>query len=515
MSADPAYLDLLPPSFRESLGRCAVPQTFDTSTYDRLLKQPGSPDLDLLQRAARLEPVPNEDSRFHLPAAVRESALAQWWVQEDRPPVLQLPVPDALRTLAAELADVAHGAGRLLEELDLRLLHDPDAAEALFHGLYTKADRAHDLAQCTAILGVLDAPDRLPLLGPKLTQLRNDTATYLAARTLRVDDYHRSARYVSRKGPEAALEALLQPDGWSMLQFYARGGMGKSLQLKWFMARRCAPAPARIPCSVTNFDVVHPVAAARHPWLLLLHAAAQLDRQIPGAPFQELLAAHGHYRALLSSNSADAAAVAPRGTVSGDSDDVVEGFRTALAHRPTDDPVVVVLDTFEEVFRPAVNPEPIMRLVEKIADTVPAIRFVFAGRYDLRDRLAERHLQLPRLLSHELEPLDPQEQWRYLVDVRGIHDEAIVQQISWLAEGLPLTLAIYANMVERYDGVTAHKLAAYPDPGLQTAIQRVVARLPDQRVRWLLRYGVIPRQLSFDFVVSVMWPHLAAGMSSG
>ena len=101
------------------------------------------------------------------------------------------------------------------------------------------------------------------------------------------------------------------------------------------------------------------------------------------------------------------------------------------------------------------------------------------------------------------------------MDVRGIHDEAIVQQISWLAEGLPLTLAIYANMVERYDGVTAQELAAYPDPGLQTAIQRVVARLPDQRVRWLLRYGVIPRQLSFDFVVSVMWPHLAAGMSSG
>src|SRR5205823_6056834 len=44
-------------------------------------------------------------------------------------------------------------------------------------------------------------------------------------------------------------------------------------------------------------------------------------------------------------------------------------------------------------------------------------------------------------------------------------------------------------------------------------IRRVLLRIPDRRVRWLLRYGVIPRKLSLAFVKEVMTPYLPEAMS--
>ncbi len=74
-------------------------------------------------------------------------------------------------------------------------------------------------------------------------------------------------------------------------------------------------------------------------------------------------------------------------------------------------------------------------------------------------------------------------------------------------------MAMYADLVERDRTIDAKTLSTYQDPGLQAAIDRVVDRVDDPRVRWLLRYGVVPRRLEFDFVVRVMWPSLNSGMS--
>ena len=248
--------------------------------------------------------------------------------------------------------------------------------------------------------------------------------------------------------------------------------------------------------------------------MMLLEFAAQLDRQLDGAPFQELLASHGHYRSvLLRSPNEDDYRIKPRKVLASDGEDVASRFVAALQRRAADRPVVFVLDTFEEALRPAVHPEELLALMREVVERSPAARVVIAGRYDFRDRPTAA-AELPEAAHHEL-LFPPDEQRRYLTDVRGIRDEPTITEVQRLAEGLPLTMSMYADLIERNRNVTAATLATYQDPGLQAAIDRVVTRVEDRRVRWLLRYGVVPRRLSFDFVVDVMWRFLNPGMAEG
>ena len=59
----------------------------------------------------------------------------------------------------------------------------------------------------------------------------------------------------------------------------------------------------------------------------------------------------------------------------------------------------------------------------------------------------------------------PDEQRRYLTDVRGIRDEPTITEVQRLAEGLPLTMSMYADLIERNRNVTAATLATYQEPG--------------------------------------------------
>src|SRR5262249_32063212 len=119
---------------------------------------------------------------------------------------------------------------------------------------------------------------------------------------------------------------------------------------------------------------------------------------------------------------------------------------------------------------------------------------------------------LPGLRSFNVPRLTDDEQRRYLRDVRSIRSKAVVRQIVRLSEGLPFTLALYANLVKQSDTVDAEVLRSFRDPGLLYAIERVLERIDDDQVQWLIRYGVVPRRLSFDFVVSVIAPHLPHSM---
>ena len=44
-------------------------------------------------------------------------------------------------------------------------------------------------------------------------------------------------------------------------------------------------------------------------------------------------------------------------------------------------------------------------------------------------------------------------------------------------------------------------------------MERVLDRIPDRGVRWLLRYGVIPRWLSLPLAREVLAPYLAKAMA--
>jgi hypothetical protein len=502
-------LSLLDEPLRECLRRCAVPPTFDQTTYEELLRPTGGPSLEKLATISQLEHAPGEPDRYRLVPLLRDVCLGDWWKAAGQDPAMAPPVPAALRQLAGDLADLAKQQSRKLEELDLRLVQDPAAAEDLFRTIYRTADQRHDLGRCRAILDVLDSTARRSILDARLVALRAEYATYLAARAMWAGDFYRSARYTRREAAETVLEELLDGKPARILQLCAPDGLGKSMQLQWFIARRCVPA--RLPCARLDFDhEVNPVTASWHPWLLLLEAAAQLDQQITGLPFQELLAAYGHYRTLLLRKpAAGELGTAPRHASKGEGEDVRERFVAALSGLPAGRQAVVALDSFEKVLHGSIDPTGIVTLLSDVVERVPALRVVLVSLVELAKRIpADR---LPEMASHRLALLTAEQQHHYLVDIRGV-DEDAAGEIQKLSEGRPLTLATYADLVTRYQ-LPAAELATWREPGLLAAILHYVDEVDDDRVRWLLRYGVIPRRLRYDFVVSVMQPFLADGMA--
>ena len=142
-----------------------------------------------------------------------------------------------------------------------------------------------------------------------------------------------------------------------MLELQGFGGYGKTMHVRWLIARRCVPADARIPCARIDFDAIDPVAAIREPYLILLEMAEQLDRQLPGDAFGKLVRTYSADRTVLYhrrhadtarppliKDSTELAQVEARLTAARE---VERRFRNRLAEIPGDKPVVLILDTLE------------------------------------------------------------------------------------------------------------------------------------------------------------------------
>ena len=67
-------------------------------------------------------------------------------------------------------------------------------------------------------------------------------------------------------------------------QIYATGGTGKTLFVRWAIARWCVRR--RIPCARIDFDFADAGELASHPDVLALVIARQWNRQIAAEPFE-------------------------------------------------------------------------------------------------------------------------------------------------------------------------------------------------------------------------------------
>lgn len=499
---------------QRSLQRCAVPPTFSAATYEALLRPADGPDLAELVEGGQVTALGRRSGRYAISPMFRAPALGRWWATDGRPAVLELPVPRGLAMLADQLSETARQEGRPVERLDLAVLASPRAAAVVFRELYDEADEAHDLRLCRALIDVLDLPERRTLLDAELGRLRNDGALRLSTRSMWTTAFYESARYVSRPELEAPLEDLLAGRPSRVLQFHADFGRGKTMQVRWLIARRCARRDQRIVCVRVDFDVVHPLNAARMPWLLLIEIAAQLDQQLVAAPFQEFLATFGSYRALLVKvESTTAAPMAAPKPAPGDGDAVAHRFFDVLRELPADQLMLIVLDTTEVAVGPAIDTTGIIRLTADLLAATPACRVLLAGRWNLAERVPAVAEILPDLVTQAVPLLTEAEQRRYLTEVRGISAPDVVEEIIRLSQGLPITLGSYATLVTRSEQVTAEVLSSFKTPGLMIALERVVERLDSIPLQWLIRYGVIPRKLSFDFVAAVLPDLLQQGMA--
>jgi predicted negative regulator of RcsB-dependent stress response/peptidoglycan hydrolase-like protein with peptidoglycan-binding domain len=513
---------------RRILQRCAVVRWFDRDLFDTIIRpsmpgddpsMPGDdiPGFDEVVRARDVRPVPGRRGCYRLVDGVRKDHFLTWWA--DAAPDQGFTsgvVPADLRQLSAELAEWFEKVGEPLEQLHQLLLASPDRAHALFTDLYTMADRQFDLAACRDLLDVLGDEDRDPLLDRALRQLGRDRAAYLEARSLWAAEYHQSARYLEPSGIREHLEGLLAGGPARVLQLYARGGMGKTMQLRWFIARECVREPRRIPCARVDFDLINPVNASKEPWLVLLAFAGQLNRQLPRAPFDKLLNRYGEYLALLARRaSAEGTAAAAKFDRSRRSARVVEDVRDAfvetLAEAAGDRPVVLVLDTLEEVLlRPDGDLAGLVDWLAEVHDHCLPARLLLAGRYDLRERLPSFAERLPAA-SHRLRELSHGEAEQYLRNIRGITRDDVVDVVVGKTKGMPFMLSLFGDVVEQNPEISAAELREY-DPQVLYLVERVLLRIADEQVRWLLRYGVVPRDLGYEFVRDVMRSHLVEGM---
>ncbi|GAB1817491.1 hypothetical protein [Herbidospora sp. RD11066] len=480
----------LPLDVRGVLMRCALPTRFDEDLYDAALRGDGPPLAEMVA-TGRITRLPGS-RRYRLDPALRETAWARWWIDEAYTAVYG--VPDAMRRTAGLISAEVHDE---LERLRLLVLADPGRAVATFWILYERADARFDLVGCRDLLDVLTADDLIGL-SPEVAGTRAAYQARLAARTAHATEYRQTGRYLRRDDLERALTGDAK-----VVHLHGPGGMGKTMVLRWLTARWGVTQWPHLPCARIDLDAIDPVNAVRHPWLVLLEIAAQLSPQVRGEPFSDLLRDHDRYRRVLSRTAVpDTALLSEVAAATADGADVTERFfATALPDH------VIVFDTLEElVLRPAADPRPFVETLARLSG-----RVVLAGRYDLRDRLPGFAETFPEATTAEVTPFDDDLAARYL-ERRGVTRPDLTAAMVRRSGGLPFALAMYGDLAEANPDLTAAEVDEAREPALLYCLERILERIPDDRLRWLLRYAVLPRHLDAEFVAEVLWPHLEAGL---
>jgi|GEM_PF-6098287 len=506
---DPATLSwsLLAPEEQAVLQRCALVHTFDRALVSEVLDSQGQVPFERLEIHSLVERVPRFDGLFRLRESARARLLATWHVEEP-----------AFHELNAALAGhfQRKGEGWQLEFLYHLLACRPADAVGLAEQLWEECNQSFDLARCNDLLSILD--EREPLLDPKLREQREDWGRYLQTRSLWSDDYIRTARFYERPFLRERLEALLNEEGW-ILHLYAQGGMGKSMLLRWAIARWCVPL--RIPCARIDFDALDPITSTRQPWKILREIARQLDVQLPGGPFRRFIHWLEDYTSSSRLNFEGVLENVEGGSARADHLErlMIEArdrFISVLQENWRQCSVLFILDTVEEaLLRPGANLELIVELFEWMHAHYPRLKLIIAGRYNLTERLPKLTERLGLGLGdvQRVRPFEDEEAFSYLGQKRGLEGDPRLEIVVRRSQGSPFKLALFADLLLSDSRLTSEEIAQWPDVDLLYLIERVVERIENPRVRWLLRYGVVPRRLTYTFVEKVMAPFLPEAMA--
>jgi hypothetical protein len=329
-----------------------------------------------------------------------------------------------LRRISTQILSYAVEHKDPLEQFAQRIVVDPSAAENEFDRLYGEADGRFDLSRCDALLDILR--QRAPLLTPGLREKLASREQYLASRLLFIDEFYRTASYLEHGDLLSSFASFVAPgvlrrilQGQWLLNIHGKGGAGKTMFLRWVIARHCIPenSSLRVPVARLDLDFIYRALLIRQPWLALLSIAAQLRSQLPGAPFANLAGPEETALRNLLHNRApairaeDEFSLVQTGALSQAAleDKFCRGLGEAGA--------VLVFDTVEELslHHPAVLPRAARRPVRPISgvrqETQPA------RTVGLPARAADGRMQGP--CGHEAEP-----QGERAVPDRGAADRA-------------------------------------------------------------------------------------------
>jgi len=515
-----------PAGERELLKRAAVVRVFDKALYDEVLAAglANAPAFDELITASDIERLPRDEGVFRVRRSARTFHWDAWWSEASE----RTSIPEPLHDFLTRLVEYYERKQSPVDVLAHLALIDKTRAKDLFLELFRAADGRFDLAACQDLLDVLSDADRVSFIDPDVSAVREDRAAYLSARSLWSSEYYQTESFLEPEGVRTTFEELFRGAGTHVLNLHAPGGRGKTMQLRWLIARELVPeveresghpfGDGRIPCAKVDFDFIDPVNATRYPWLVLVEAAAQLNDQLLKKRFNKLLEEAGWALPLLRRNPADrtrAEAASKRMRTEGESSRkaAVRRFWTSINEAGEGRPVLLVLDTLEEVhLRPQADIVALLRLLGQMLERCPGLRLILSGRYSVPEIIGEAAQELPPMQDVPVRLLAPTEASRYLAERRGLTDPLVCQAVVDKAAGDPLVLSLLADEIQARPKLSANEIERYPAEVIRL-IKRIVNRIEQPEVRWILRYGVVPRALTFEFVRDVMQPQLRRPMA--
>ncbi|MCP1783884.1 hypothetical protein [Bradyrhizobium japonicum] len=500
-----------PPAWRDrALERAAFLGSFDDERFHKLIV-PEFPDADFKTCIAmpgfeRARPLPEET--YRLKNAIAAEQLEAWLGREGS---------DAIRKFSAEVLRKIAGATDEVEHLRFLIPVNAEGALSLFDRLFDQADRSFDLARCNELIELLreldnfDAGGRsvpLRLLSSELRDRHDTLARYVAARGRFIEEYSKSANFLQRDELVGPTRKFLDQPGEWLLTIYGPGGIGKTMFLRWLIAREAIPRPKCIPVARIDLDEIDISKLAKFPGLMFIHFAEQLNRQIPRAPFAEYLASYGQFGVLLLPPARIPRSINVSQLERYFRSDpalnttLAESFGTKLSR-----PVVVILDTLEKSvlhFPDALQAS--LGSLRSVHSQSKYLKVLLAGRYDLR---ARGYLLATDPDPVELKPLSERNAERLLCDIMGLEPSTVVDATVRKSGGNPFILSLIVQFIQNGDVKTSGDVDALK-PEFAYLIKRVIDQIPESQraVRWVIRYGVVPRCLTREFLESVMGPHL-------
>ena len=471
--------------------------------------------------------------------------------------------------LRNEIAANLPKSGQTLQELLAQLSAPQFAAEAR-KSLEKQFDealaqprpeiaRAHDLSQLL---------NEWPV---NLDEDSGDLFQRLAARLYRytraVRDYEATGMYLRRDFEEKSIKLLLDdPQQWIM-QLYAPGGRGKTMFQRHLLGRYCPQND--IPVARIDFDYLEHIATCMaQPWRILLTIASQLNEQLVSQPFTHMLESRRMFRAPLSSDPLGVnrnLALSEEWLDQRFAEDTPNKFRKELKRAVGDGTVLIVLDTFENVLHmPNASLMPILEMLDDVRvgpdgdsqDSVPGLRVILCGRFDLTSEKTVSEATVDRLegfrkafwgiepetaedttesrdeaepengtlikhgksmISVELKDFLKDESEEFLTTKCGRPDDdvtaAVIERCHapddyGILRANPMKLALLFEHIRENPGVSAKQILAFESVEFFYLTNRVVDRIGDGRIQWLLRWGVLPCILTKELVHNVLWPEL-------
>ncbi|WP_321800934.1 hypothetical protein [Caballeronia sp. J97] len=504
--------------------RASAASVFDRELYERVICPEGSESFERFVEDDDIAMIGTEKEVYRVTDLAVVRHMEAWLAGGGRRGDVIAFMSEVHKFL--ERADDAHFDA--LHRLRFHLVAEPEAGLAEFMRQFRAADDEFRLATCNVLLLVLRDLDLLSA-GAKQIELRllsqeqrdklGELGPYVAIRGRFADEFVKSAPYLQRGEIERRLEGCLTDPAQWMFPVFGAGGHGKTMFVRWLIARRCLPYTKRLPVAKLDFDDVNTARLVQFPWLILLTLAEQINRQVAGAPYGEFLDNYLVFMPLLLPNSRLPHALlidSVEDRLAGPSSPgraIVQEFALKLGSAP----VVVVLDTIEEpVLHFPGALDGVLDMFREIraigkGDLKNDLKLVICGRYDLRER---KCLKPDEPDPVQVGPFSPDESRQYLSERRRVNPlliDAIVQK----ANGNPFILALIADLANSNPNTTVEDVNALR-PEYEYLIDRVIRRIPEFQwmVRWVVRYGVVPRRLTRSFLEAVMKSHIRREITS-